>query len=106
MDYDGFLEELHDPNRRTNAKMISKQSVYLNADRSKAVPEGHQDARFLLVREGHDIEQSEIEKYDGAAGLIGAKAKGPSVDESRPAASGAGNIPQKAKRSPRAKAKQ
>lgn len=44
--------------------MIAKQTVYLNFDRTEAVPEGHADAKFLLVREGHDIEESLVEKHD------------------------------------------
>lgn len=55
--------------------MISKQNVYLNGDRSRAVPEGDEDAKFLLVREGHSIEEGEAEKYDGALDLIGSAAK-------------------------------
>lgn len=44
--------------------MIAKQTVFLTGDRSQAVPEGHADAKFLLVREGHDIEGALIEKHD------------------------------------------
>lgn len=44
--------------------MIAKQTVFLTGDRSQAVPEGHADAKFLLVREGHDIEEALIEKHD------------------------------------------
>lgn len=67
--------------------MISKQNVYLNGDRSRAVSEGDKDAKFLLVREGHSIEEGEAEKYDGALDLIGSAAKqkaaaaAPSADE-------------------------
>ena len=88
--------------------MIAKQSVYLNADRTKAVPEGHQDARFLLVREGHDINEAELEKYGGADSLVGSKAKGPSVDESRPAAGSLAdsNVPKPALKKKASAAKQ
>lgn len=54
--------------------MIAKQSVYLNADRSQALPEGHDDAKFLLVREGNEIEEAIIEKYD-AMSLVNSAAK-------------------------------
>lgn len=66
--------------------MKASQSVYLNFDRTKAVPEGHADARFLLVREDHEIDDAEVEKYDGASSLVGSKRKGPSVDDARPEA--------------------
>ena len=52
--------------------MIASQTVYLAADQKTAVLPGPQ-AKFLLVREGHDIEQSVAEKYDGAIALIGGK---------------------------------
>lgn len=52
--------------------MISKQTVYLNEDRTEAVAEGDPSARYLLVREGHEIEPAMAEKYEGAAKLIGA----------------------------------
>lgn len=85
--------------------MIAKQSVYLNTDRSKAVAEGDKDARWLLVREGHEISEGEADKYDGAASLIGKARSGPSVDEQRPTLDLNSNKPQKAaanKRSPKA----
>lgn len=44
--------------------MIAKQTVYINSDRSQAVPDGHADAKFLLVREGHEIEELLVEKHD------------------------------------------
>lgn len=55
--------------------MIAKQTVYLDATKTKAVPEGHADARFLLVREGAEIDEKEFEQYEGADKLIGSEAK-------------------------------
>lgn len=54
--------------------MIAKQSVYLTADRSGVVPEGHEDAKFLLVREGHEIEEALVEKHD-AMDLVNSASK-------------------------------
>lgn len=53
--------------------MIAKQTVFLTGDRSKAVPEGHPEARFLLVREGHDINEALVEQHD-ALDLVNSKA--------------------------------
>lgn len=64
--------------------MIAKQTVFLSSDRSKAVPEGDADAKFLLVREGHEIEPETAEKYEGAVDLIGKAGK--SVEAPKPAA--------------------
>lgn len=55
--------------------MISKQTVYLNENRTKAVAEGDPGARFLLVREGMEIDLALAEKYDGATDLIGSASK-------------------------------
>lgn len=66
--------------------MIAEKTVYLNAEGTKAVPEGHKDARFLLVRKGHSIEQAELDKYDDAEKLIG---KGGDEPELNPDAAGA-----------------
>jgi len=54
--------------------MIAKQTVFLTGDRSKAVPEGHADAKFLLVREGSSIEDALAEKHSAVA-LIDTPAK-------------------------------
>lgn len=54
--------------------MIAKQAVYLTQDRQTAVPEGHKDAKFLLVREGHEIDEALVEKHD-AADLVGSVSK-------------------------------
>lgn len=53
--------------------MIAKQSVYLTADRSQVVPEGHADAKFLLVRVGHEIEEALVEKHN-ALDLVNSEA--------------------------------
>jgi hypothetical protein len=55
--------------------MIAKQTVFLSSDRSHAVPESDEDAKFLLVREGHEIEPKILEQYDGASELVGKAAK-------------------------------
>lgn len=49
--------------------MIAKQTHYLTEDRSKAVPEGHKDAKFLLVQKGQEISDADAEKY----GITGEK---------------------------------
>lgn len=55
--------------------MISKARIYLNRDKSAAVPEGHKDAAFLLVAEGNEIEDATLEKYKGAKALVAGKAE-------------------------------
>lgn len=57
--------------------MKSNQTVYLNADKSKAVPEGDPDARFLLVREGHELDDKIAEQYEGAIELMSQTASAP-----------------------------
>lgn len=52
------------------ATIISSQRVYLNADRSKAVPDGHPEAQSLLVAQGAEIREEDAEKYPGALKLI------------------------------------
>lgn len=79
--------------------MIAKQSVYLNADRTAAVHEGHADAKFLLVREGGEVEEALVEKYDGALDLVNSEAKAqaepaPSPREAMPPP--VGSAPEKA----------
>lgn len=59
--------------------MIAKQTVFLTGDRSKAVPEGHEEAKFLLVREGCNIEDALAEKH-GAVALIDAPAEKKAVE--------------------------
>lgn len=48
--------------------MIAKETLFLNADKSKAVPQGDKDARFLLVREGQEISEADAEKYGVKSG--------------------------------------
>lgn len=55
--------------------MTAKQTLYLDATRTKAVPEGDKDARFLLVREGGEIPDTLVEKYD-VSDLVSSAAKG------------------------------
>jgi hypothetical protein len=43
--------------------MIAPKTYFLTADRSKAVPEGHKSAQFLLVRAGQEISEADWEKY-------------------------------------------
>lgn len=52
--------------------MKATATVYLNQDKSKAVAEGDKDAKFLLVKEGSEISDADVEKYDVAA-LVGGK---------------------------------
>lgn len=52
-----------------STKIRAKQAVYTNADRTKALPEGHGDAAYLLVGHGCEIHESELEKVPGAADL-------------------------------------
>jgi hypothetical protein len=64
--------------------MISKQTVFLSSDRSCAVAEGDEDAKFLLVREGHEIEPEIAEQYEGAVDLIGkAAAAKPAAEQKK-----------------------
>lgn len=63
--------------------MIAKSTVYLNAE-GKPVPEGDESARTLLVREGTDIPDVTLDKYEGARELAEAgesKAKTKAADK-------------------------
>jgi hypothetical protein len=42
---------------------VAKKTVYLNADRTKMVSEGHADATFLLAREGAYISEADAKQY-------------------------------------------
>jgi hypothetical protein len=53
--------------------MTAKQSVYLNLERDKALPEGHEDAKFLLVRAGQEVAEADLERYEGASDLAEAE---------------------------------
>lgn len=52
-----------------STKIKAKQAVYTDAERKKALPEGHADAAYLLVGEGCEIHEHELEKVDGAPEL-------------------------------------
>lgn len=41
--------------------MIAKERIYLNAERTKALPEGHKDAAFLYATPGDEIPESAVE---------------------------------------------
>jgi hypothetical protein len=56
-------------------KIRSKQAVYLDGSRKKAVPENHPDAAFLLVGAGCEIDEKEVDKYEGADKHIASEAK-------------------------------
>ena len=43
---------------------VSKQTLYLNADKTKLVPEGDPDAAFLFVREGSAVNESEAARLE------------------------------------------
>lgn len=45
---------------------ISKKTLYLNADRTKIVAEDSPDARFLLVRAGSAVNESEVARLEKA----------------------------------------
>lgn len=84
--------------------LISKQRVYLTEDRTKAVPDGHKEARTLLVAQGAEINEDDAAKYPGAIKLVkGGKEQpeavapdGPNIPVP-PAASVAPAVPPKAK---------
>lgn len=42
---------------------VSDKTLYLNADRTKVVDEGSEDAAFLLVREGGVLSAEDAERY-------------------------------------------
>jgi hypothetical protein len=43
--------------------MRTKNAVYLNADRTKAVPAGHEDAAHLLVGVNGEVSEADAKKY-------------------------------------------
>lgn len=45
------------------ANVVAEKTWFLNADKTKAVEENDPAAAFLLVREGVEIDESELEKY-------------------------------------------
>lgn len=46
--------------------MISKATIFLNFDKSRAVAEGSKEARFLLVRTSNEVDENSLGKYPGA----------------------------------------
>jgi hypothetical protein len=59
--------------------MVSKQRVFVTADRKRAVPESSPDAAYLLIHEGGEIHPEELAKYTGAEALCGKAAPKPST---------------------------
>lgn len=43
--------------------MQAKNRIFVNADKSKVVDEGSPEAAFLLVGEGGEVSDEDIEKY-------------------------------------------
>lgn len=56
-------------------KIKSKQAVYLDAARKKALPANHPEAAYLLVGAGCEIDENELDKYDGAEKHVNSEAK-------------------------------
>lgn len=42
---------------------ISDKRIYVNADKSKVVPEDHPDVGHLLVGEGGEVSDEDVKKY-------------------------------------------
>lgn len=59
--------------------MIAKQTLFFTGDRKQVVPEGHPEAKFLFVREGTEVADSEVEKH-GAAALVDSPPKNKPVE--------------------------
>lgn len=57
------------------------ERLYVNADRSRIVPEDSSEAAFLLAAAGKEISAEDAEKY----GLVGKKAAAKPADKSAPA---------------------
>lgn len=55
--------------------MIAKQTAFFTGDRKNVVAENDPAAKFLFVREGSEVADSEVAKYPGAAELIGSEPK-------------------------------
>lgn len=52
---------------------IAKNTIYLNADKTKAVNEDSPDAAFLFVREGSAVNESEAKRLEGLGVKLGLK---------------------------------
>lgn len=61
--------------------MKAAQTIYLTADRKRAVPEGHKEAQSLLVREGGEITEEQAKLYEGATELAGGTKKAAPADK-------------------------
>lgn len=61
--------------------MKAKEAIYLTRDRQKAVPAGHPDATFLLVRKGQEIPSGWVERYGLMETSAPAKKKKPAKEE-------------------------
>lgn len=74
--------------------------VYLNEDRSRAVPEGDSEARFLLCVAGGEVSRADAERY----GLLD-QPEPESVPEPEPEPDETGLTESKARRAPANKAR-
>lgn len=77
--------------------MIAKQSVYFTSDRSAVVPDGHKDAKFLIVRAGTEIDDNKIRNIDGAEELASQE---PAPQETQPTEPPKAKAPAAAKATP------
>jgi hypothetical protein len=85
--------------------MIAKETLYLTADRGTVVKEGDPKAQFLLVREGHELNDTLAEKYGvkgdkspAATNPEATEAAAPPAQKEEPAKAPAKKAPKKAKK--------
>lgn len=69
---------------------IAQERMFLNADKTKALPEGHKDAAFLYAGVGDEIPASACERFGIVDGKLGGKpaeapAKAKAAAKSKPA---------------------
>lgn len=64
---------------RAKRMPIAKKTLYLNADKTKAVPEGGEEAAYLLCREGCAVSDEDVEKYKVPVQKEGEKADDPNL---------------------------
>lgn len=55
---------------------VSKETLYLNADRTNLVKEGDPDAAFLFVREGSAVNESEAARLEKSGVKLNLKTEG------------------------------
>lgn len=55
--------------------MIAKERLYLTADRSKVVPQGHKEAKTLYASVGDQIPEEAAERFGLSEGVISADAQ-------------------------------